>query len=568
MAVIRWTGTSGENRLPPVNMLPDSSCSISRNHKPTRGDMRPWRSPKPVASVVAGAKTIYRMGKDVASDSSYWLSWPSVVHVVRGVSSNDATERTYYTGDGAPKVTDNVMGLASAPYPTTSRPLGVPAPATPLLAVADAGIWTGTLNDYTYVYTFVTDWGWESGPSPASLVHTRHLDATATLSGFADAPAGNYGINRIRIYRTQVGSSGSTDLFFLREIAYGVSSTKDDNRVLGGVLPTYSVSTPNSAWLAAPDDLTHLIDLWNGMVAGISGGAVRICHPFHTYAWPLMNEVVTTGAKAVALGKAGQSMLVLTNGKPWVISGTSPDSLDQAPLEFKQSCVSPRSVVSMSTGVAWASGDGLCWWGPGAAPRILTSGFMTRDDWQALKPETVIGQMYEGLYFGSYDDGSGRKGFVIDPNNPAGFFPLDVGYEAMHFDDSQDQLYVLSGSSVQRWDAGTGFMTMLARSKEYRQPKPTSFGYLEVVARKYPVTVRIDYPGMEPEDVTLISGLMPFVQALDAQTLRCEISVAGPSPEPLPTGWMSDAVRIEVEETAGSIQGVAMATTLEEISET
>lgn len=567
MAVIRWAGMSGENRLQDPKLIPDSACVLSRNHKPTRGDLRPWREPKLVATVPAGTKTIHRMGKDVVSDSDYWLSWSSVVHAVRGITAGDTTERTYYTGDGAPKVTDNIIGLASAPYPTTSRPLGVPAPETPLLVQTDAGDWEGELNGYTYVYTFVTDWGWESAPSPASQINTRQTDATATLSGFSSAPAGNHGINRIRIYRTQTGSSSGTDLFFLREIAYGVTTTKDDNRALGGVIPTYDVSIPGSAWLHAPDDLSHLIPLWNGMMAGISNGAVRICQAYHPFAWPLAYEIVATGARAVALGKAGQNLLVLTDGRPLVVSGTGPDSMDQAPLEFQQACVAPRSVVSMGSGVAWASMDGLCWWGPGAAPRILTSGFMSREDWQAIKPETVIGQMYEGLYFGSYDDGSGRKGFVIDPANPAGFFPLEVGYEAMHFDDSQDQLYVVSGTSVLRWDAGATFMTARAKSKEYRLPLPTSFGYIEAIASQYPVQIKLEYPNMHPDDVAFIKTLMPFMDSRDASTLRYVATIRGPGPEALPGGWMSDAIQMEIETKVG-VQGVAIATTVEEIAQT
>ncbi|NYW24490.1 hypothetical protein C6506_28775, partial [Escherichia coli] len=112
--------------------------------KPGRGDLRPWRNPATVATVPAGRQTIYRMGRDVASDANYWLSWTGVVHAVRGFDTADTTERTYYTGDGAPKVTDNTIALASAPYPTASRPLGLPAPASAPLASVNAGTWEGT----------------------------------------------------------------------------------------------------------------------------------------------------------------------------------------------------------------------------------------------------------------------------------------------------------------------------------------------------------------------------------------------------------------------------------------
>lgn len=567
MAVIRWTGFAGENRTLDPKMLPDNGCTFSRNHKPTRGDLRPWRTPLTVAQVPSGAKTIYRMGRDVESDTEYWLSWPTVVHAIRDLSSTDATERTFYTGDGTPKVTDNIIGLATAPYPTSSRPMGLPAPATAPIIVTDAGAWEGEDENYVYVYTYVNDWGWESAPSPASAVNTRPSDATAVISSFAAPPAGNYQINRIRIYKAQTGTSGSTTLFFLREVAYGTASTQDDNRALGEELPTFDPAIPGSAWLPAPDDLSFLTSIWNGMAVGISGGGIRFCEPRYRYAWPLQYEIIPRDGRPVGLGYAGQNLLVLTSARPELVTGTGPDSMDQQPLEFSQGCVSPESIVSMGAGVAWASNDGLCWWGPSTGPRILTAGFMTREDWLAINPQTVVGQLYEGLYIGSYDTGSGRQGFIIDPANPTGFFPMTVGYEAMHFDELQDQLYVLNGTNVQRWDAGASFMTASCRSKEYRLPQPTCFQFLEVIARGYPVTISIDWMDFEPAEASRLAAASPFLSLQNPTTVRHTVSVQGPGPVRLPGGWLANCVQISAE-TSGSVQGVVIATTVEEASQT
>lgn len=546
MAIIRWAGFAGENRALHPKLLGDAVCTVSRGQKPGRGDLRPWRNPLPVATVPAGRKTIYRMGRDVASDSDYWLSWTGTVHAIRGFSSDDTTEQTYYTGDGAPKVTNNVIGLASAPYPTTSRPMGIPAPATPLIANKDAGAWTGDVVTYFYTYTYVSDWGWESAPAPVSLQHDRESDANTTLSAFAAAPAGNYGIDRIRIYRSQKGTGSEVEFFFLREIAYGVASTTDDNRVLGDIIKTQNPDIPGSAWTPPDDSMTFITALWNGMFAGIDDdGRVRFCEAYVPYAWPLAYDTVINTGKAVALGVAGQNLVVLTDARPSVLSGTSPDSMDQMPMEFSQACVSPESVASMGSGVAWASGDGLCWWGPGTGPRILTAGIMTRDDWQALKPDTIVGQMYEGLYLGSYDDGTGRKAFLIDPANPTGLYFLDAGYEAMHFDELQDQLYILNGTSVQRWDAGTTSMTVRARSKEFRAPAPMNFGAAEVVADAYPVMFRV-----------FADGVLKHTQAVTSR-----------DPFHLPSGFMALDWQFEVE-TTGAVQGCAVATSVRELAQT
>jgi hypothetical protein len=286
------------------------------------------------------------MGRDVASDANYWLSWTGVVHAVRGFDAEDTTERTYYTGDGIPKVTDNTMALASAPYPTTSRPLGMPAPASaPSVAATGTGAEEAVQASYYYAYTFVNDWGWESAPSPPSAEVIRKVDQGATISGFSAAPSGNYQINRIRVYRTQSGASGAAEFFFLREIAMGTATTTDDNRALGEVMPS-------TTWLTPPADLTHLTNLWNGMMAGISGNGVRFCEAYTPYAWPIAYDVVPGDSKPVALGVFGQSLLVLTTGRPVLAAGSSPESRDAAPLEFSQACISAPSVVSLGQGVA------------------------------------------------------------------------------------------------------------------------------------------------------------------------------------------------------------------------
>jgi hypothetical protein len=558
MPKLRVLGFGGENRALHPKALPDNVGTLSRNQKPGRGDLRPWRIALAVASVPAGRKSIYRMGRDVASDASYWLSWPTRVHAVRGFDAEDTTERTYFTGDGAPKVTDNILALAGAPYPTATRPLGLPAPASALSVSVNSGAWTGADNSYYYVYTHVNDWGWESAPSPVSAEVVRKTDATVTLSGFAAVPAGNYQINRLRLYRTQTGASGSTEFFFLREIAVGTASTTDDNRDLGEVLPT-------GTWLAPPADLTRLTALWNGMLAGISGNAVRLCEPYTPYAWPPAYDLVPPDAKPVAIGYFGQSLLVLTTGRPLLASGSSPEAMDQAPLELPQGCVSADSVVSMGAGVAWASEDGLCWYGSNG-PRILTAGVMTREDWQALRPSSIVGQMYEGLYFGSYDDGSGRKGFMIDPMNPTGIFFLDTGYEAMHFDELQDQLYVLDGTQIKRWDAGSTFMTAKFRTKVHQAPSALSFSCAEVVADAYPLTLRVEALGLQASEVSAVLAAVQsgLVSAPTPTSLRYTATVMGRDGFRLPGGFTAPDWQIEIE-SATPVQEVSVATSMAEL---
>lgn len=660
MAVLTFAGFAGENRALHPLLLPENTGTVSLNQKPGRGDLRPWSAPMPVATVPAGRKSIYRMGRDVASDTNYWLSWPTIVHAVVGGNAADTSERTYYTGDGTPKWTDSTRALASAPYPTAARELGVPIPMTPaLVSVVDpvlgvavpwqpartetlvaprqitkvsvydeqtlldnitvARVWLndltgfagmgfenvpkivlqclefpsinsanarpirvfagyveflvargtptfaeapatgtvtlsgdtvsypevqeikadattlGTRESVFYTYTYVSDAGEESAPAPPSSMVSAYPNSTITLGLFAAPPAGAYGISRIRIYRTQANSGGGADFFFLREIGVGTASTTDDGRDLGEVLPT-------TTWLPPPADLAWLTGLWNGMMAGISGRSVRFCEAYTYYAWPMAYEVLPMNAQPVALATFGQTLVMLTDGNPSVITGGSPESMDEQPVEFYQACVSPLSAVGMGHGVAWASPDGLAYLGSGG-PRMLTDGLMTREDWQALKPETIQGCMYEGRYFGFYNDGA-RKGFVLDPANPQGIYFLDFGVDAVHVDALQDALFVLDGVNIKKWDAGDA-LTVTFKSKVFHQTKPVpGFACAEVVG-SYPATFKLYADGVLKHTQTVTSA----------------------NPFRLPGGYHGQDFQIEVS-TTGAIQGVAVAHSMRELAQT
>lgn len=524
----------GENRQLHPLALPDGVGVSSLNCNPVRGDLRPLKSPLAVATVPAGRQTIYRMGRDVASDAQYWLSWTGVVDAVRASIADDTTERTYYTGDGFPKWTDNVMGLASSPYPTAWRQLGIPAFASAPLLSASGGV-SATTETRFYVYTYVSDKGEEGAPSAVSLALVCKTDAIVAISALAGAPVGNYGINRIRVYRTQSGSDGTAEFFFLREIASTLTSTSDDNRTLGEVMPS-------TTWLMPPADLTGLTGLWNGMMAGISGNAVRVCEAYKFYAWPLAYEIMPPDAKPVALAKFGQNLLVLTTGKPILVTGGTPDAMDSQPLELAEACVSARSVVSFGHGVAWACPDGLAYYGAGGA-KMITAGLMTRDDWQAIKPETIVGGLYEGAYLGFYTVGGVTKGFLVDPLNPMGIYFTNIPGGAMYFDELQDQLYVLDGVNIKKWNAGAA-MTASFASKVFRTPKPVNFACFEIVADTYPVQLSI-----------YADGVLKHSQSVTAANSRR-----------LPSGFSAEKWQIELSLT-GSMQGFQMAQSFKELAE-
>jgi hypothetical protein len=109
--------------------LPDMASQIAQNLQPNVADFRPLQQDTNVAtSAVNNPASLYRLARKV--DGSYnsdtstgWITSASVRNYVKGPLDDDTTERTYYTGSGAPRVLD-VTG--------EDRLMGIPAPTEPV----------------------------------------------------------------------------------------------------------------------------------------------------------------------------------------------------------------------------------------------------------------------------------------------------------------------------------------------------------------------------------------------------------------------------------------------------
>lgn len=121
--------------------LDTNSATRAQDVSIRHGDVRPRKVALGVATAgSSNPKTIYRFqrtsgGAFNTDATSGWVSKATDVDFVRGQVADDTTERTYFTGDGVPKVLD-ASGV--------ERTLGVPAPgSTPTVA-------RNVVDEYTF----------------------------------------------------------------------------------------------------------------------------------------------------------------------------------------------------------------------------------------------------------------------------------------------------------------------------------------------------------------------------------------------------------------------------------
>lgn len=533
---ITWIPSGGANRALDPNLLPETVGVDVINAEPGAGVARPLRGRVTVATVPTSPQrqTIYRMGRDTPNDAAYWLSWSAIVNAIRGFDKTDPTERTYYTGDGTPKWTDNTIALGTPPYPQASRELAVPAP-TDAAIITEATPGSGTEETRYYVHTFINELGWESAPSPVSAGFACEPGCVLNITGLPAAPAGNYGITGRRIYRTQSGANGSADFFFLREVAIGTTSTTDDGRALGDALAT-------TGWIPWPSTAHSLIALWGGMYSALSGKTLHISEPGIPYAAPVKYDIELQHTGVTTL-KWEQNLLVLTTGTPVIVQGQDPLGMTDMPLRNVWPCVAKTGAVAMGDGGVWPSNEGLA---STYYDKLLTDDIISPENWKAMNPSTMVAGRWGRFYVCSYDDGVSRKGFILDPKTPHTTLTfLSSGFDACDYDELAHVLYVLEGGSVRKFGTGAHLAVGL-RSKKFKQTSPTSFRFAKVVADVYPITLNV-----YTEHVDRVTNAI-------TQVLRATRTVQNQHVFSLPGGFRAEDWQLELQGVLGPVKAVRL----------
>lgn len=461
MAVIKISQFSGEMPLLNSRLLPGNAASSSYNVRLNDGILTPTRKSSSTGFSASdpGHKTIIRF-------MDGWLSFANEVWAATGPVAQD---RLYYTGDGAPKmlVADTVYGLA------------VPTPVdAPSVAVTGTG--SGDVQSRTYVYTWVTEFGEESAPCPATDLTDWQPGQTVTLSGFEAIPAGR-AITKQRIYRSQTGSSG-TYFYFIAERSASTSDYVDTVPVDG-----FQEVLPSSDWTPPPDGLSGLIAMPNGIMAAFVGPDLYFCEPYRPHAWP-EKYVLTIPHDIVGLAAVGQVLIVMTTGQPYIVQGSHPDSMADAKIEAPFACINSRSIVNLGFGVAYAANEGLVLIRGDGAVSLASEQLFSREQWKALSPADIVAGQFGGVYTLFYDVvddyGSARtEMLLINVNSATTISRSSEKADAVFYDLAESGLYFKrpGETEIVRFDEPSRPReTMYWRSKEFFSIEPVSYGAILV----------------------------------------------------------------------------------------
>lgn len=529
--MIRISRFRGARPRVSAKLLESDQARLALNCRLTAGNLRPLREPElsQVLPHAGSLQSIYLFARQ------FWFAWTADVDVMRGPIPTDTTERTYFTGTDFPRATNAAIATAGGgtSYPTNSYRLGIPVPAAAPQVVIDS-LFEGNIEPdaeefHRWVYTYVSGWGEEGPPSTPSVILKRDRDTDGNLlpvdiTGMSTAPTGAYNIVLKRIYRLNTGET-SEEFQLVAEIPVATTTHKDEVENID--LQNLLVSTD---WDGPPATMKGLIGLPNGIMAGFDGLDVLFCEPFQPHAWP-RRYMLTVDHDVVGLGSFGTNIVICTEAGPYLATGIDPASMALSKIELEQACVSKRSIGRMGLeGVVYASPDGLVLIGPGSAA-VITTDMFTREEWQALKPESIVAFSHDQAYIAFYDTGTVQGCFIIDAQVD-GLVYVEANAVGGYVDELTDTLYLLIDGDVYKWDAGAAMLSSW-HSKTF-SGRPICPGMAQVIAESYPGGLNVD-----PVELRIYGD----------GVLRHTQEVTSRNPFRLPAGYRASDWQIDVSST-------------------
>ncbi len=433
MGIIDIAAFSGEIPRLSHKLLPNGGAAKAENCYLEEGNLQAGKAVAKdnTGDLANNARTIFRL------KNGTFLQWPTEVDVVRSFVFGD-DDRVMFTGDGYPKETSQSL------WPGTRR-LGIAAPTNALTVSLEGSGEDEQKFELSYVYTRVAIWEdgsqVESAPSPPTGITQIKKGIIPTLTGFEEPTEPGVFCTHFRIYRLNAGNMGAA-YQYLDEIPKHKDSYQD-RKGSGNLEETLQTL----GWTTPEDDLKGLTATSHGLVFGSVGNRIYPSQVFAPYAFPEEYSLAVE-SDVMGFGYTGSLVVVATKTTPYMLVGQQPEALALRRLGYQQPCLSKRSIVNVPGGVLYATPDGLFSINEAGSGRLFTKELWTKEQWEEMNPETLMGVYYDGCYFGFLE--GKNKAFSIDLEKAdLKHHDLPDKVYGLHYSPFDDTLYLI-------FDDGTG----------------------------------------------------------------------------------------------------------------
>lgn len=545
-------------------LLADSSAVVANNVKLQSGELRPLRAPELIAepNKPAPSLSIYLARQGVSTQA--WLTWPFDVDVVRAPLSVEVESRYYWTGEGAPKFATYTKAVTGGGdnYPASAFDLGIPTPQTKPSVSHSGG--SGLAETRFYVYTYFSELGEESAPSPVSDIYTGKVDGTWAITGMNEVPLNTgtgtashssgvttftngssartwlrvgdeiiIGGNKVTVTETPTAvsfkvpgnfSAATTwarayywntanmkrrlyrtagTLAEFQLVADDVSTSYNDTLLDGAILGDELIT---QGWIPPPVGLQGMSVHPSGALYGYSGNLLCFSVPYQPHAWRLSDQLATD-YEIIGTAVFGSEIGVGTEGSAYIASGVEPESMSLQALEGTFPCLSKRSVCSIGNGFIYSTTHGMAMV-TASGISLMTDPFMTKDEWELYAPKTIISTVaYGRIYLAFTRDDNSRSMLIFDGQI---MVSADVVAYELYSDKPTGELFVTDDDGIKAWDSKNSFpLSSNWQSKDYLLTKPVNMG-----------AAKIDFDAaINEDDQAILQAIIDAINASNAVIL-------------------------------------------------
>jgi hypothetical protein len=215
----------------------------------------------------------------------------------------------------------------------------------------------------------------------------------------------------------------------------------------------------------------------------------------------------------VGLAASGNFLVVMTEGTPYVATGTAPENIVLERLDVNLPCLSKRGIVDLGIGVAYPSHDGLVLVS-GYTPQVVTRDLFDRRTWRQMQPSTMWAGHYDGRYVFSYiPSGGSRETGIIDlTGDMPGFVKNTNAASAFSYDLVTGKLHYSDGTTTIREfaDTDSNWSSIDWSSGILHFPAAAKFGCVRVDGTQLPGTffaMRVYADGVLRDTITNLNSI-------------------------------------------------------------
>jgi len=447
---------SGERPKKSIRNVQTNEAEVALDCEILSDELRPIKTNLPTdVELVDGVQTIFNI-------EGTWLSFDQDVDVVRSPVGQSVT-RIFWTGDGKPKQATVDEFQAGISYS-----LGVPRPpAIPVGTVSgDPDVEVSEVISSFLIFTFVNAYGEEGDRSAPSEGFTYQPGQTITMDSMTDALLepliAEHNVVAIRWYLFDPDADASR---FVSEVPV---TQPTDTVVTSGLFLGESFSTDD--FDVPPPNLQGLHVMSNQVMLGFDGRTVYATEPGQPSAWRYFFPVTSN---VVAISSYDNNAVILTEEYPEIATIFDPRNISTTVLADREPCVSTRSVVQGLGGVIYAAPSGTYFIGSSGG-QMLTEDFYDEEDWQQVRPETLLGVFRDGEYIGFHRSLEKEGNAVVFDTREANAIvrQLSQKADAAFVLPGTDDLYVAVDGRLELVNGGSDDQVYFWRSKMHGGGSP------------------------------------------------------------------------------------------------